>query len=228
MTSAAKRWRTQSHSCPPSEKFIIMMTVLTILSVHILVVMLRDATAFPLFCIGEITSVEALRPLSSCDLHIWQGSWVMQLHDRMQGQNVALENRKEWCIISETLFHSTNYWSIHRKCAQMPPSSGNMEGSTSWVTIRNGLNKVWLGALPPRYPGSANSAVWYIVCSAGHITAHSLQLQCLSESGSRTAACSCTKIGWNYIKVMRTHHKQAKLHSCLNKLNLTLNICVFL
>ena len=30
------------------------------------------------------------------------------------------------------------------------------------------------------------------------------------------------------IKLMRTHHKHAKLHSCLNKLNLTLNICVFL
>ena len=28
------------------------------------------------------------------------------------------------------------------------------------------------------------------------------------------------------IKLMRTHHKQAKLHSCLNKLNLTLNICL--
>ena len=27
---------------------------------------------------------------------------------------------------------------------------------------------------------------------------------------------------------MRTHHKQAKLHSCLNKLNLTLNIMCFL
>ena len=33
----------------------------------------------------------------------------MQLHERMQGQNVALKNREEWCIISETLFHSTNY-----------------------------------------------------------------------------------------------------------------------
>ena len=30
------------------------------------------------------------------------------------------------------------------------------------------------------------------------------------------------------IKLMRTHHKHAKLHSCLNKLDLTLNICVFL
>ena len=27
------------------------------------------------------------------------------------------------------------------------------------------------------------------------------------------------------IKLMRTHHKHAKLHSCLNKLDLTLNIC---
>ena len=27
------------------------------------------------------------------------------------------------------------------------------------------------------------------------------------------------------IKLMRTHHKHANLHSCLNKLNLTLNIC---
>ena len=27
------------------------------------------------------------------------------------------------------------------------------------------------------------------------------------------------------IKIMRTHHKHAKLHSCLNKLNLTLNMC---
>ena len=26
------------------------------------------------------------------------------------------------------------------------------------------------------------------------------------------------------MKLMRTHHKHAKLHSCLNKLNLTLNI----
>ena len=30
------------------------------------------------------------------------------------------------------------------------------------------------------------------------------------------------------IKLMRTHHKHAKLHSCLNKLNLTLNIMCFL
>ena len=29
-------------------------------------------------------------------------------------------------------------------------------------------------------------------------------------------------------KLMRTHHKYAKLHSCWNKFNLTLNICVFL
>ena len=27
------------------------------------------------------------------------------------------------------------------------------------------------------------------------------------------------------IKLMRTYHKHAKLHSCLYKLNLTLNIC---
>ena len=27
------------------------------------------------------------------------------------------------------------------------------------------------------------------------------------------------------IKLMRTHHKHAKLHSCLNKWNLTLNMC---
>ena len=27
------------------------------------------------------------------------------------------------------------------------------------------------------------------------------------------------------IKLMQTHHKHAKLHSCLNKLNLTLKIC---
>ncbi len=27
------------------------------------------------------------------------------------------------------------------------------------------------------------------------------------------------------IKLMRTHHKHAKLHSCLNKLNLSLNMC---
>ena len=27
------------------------------------------------------------------------------------------------------------------------------------------------------------------------------------------------------MKLMRTHHKHAKLHSCLNKLNLTLNMC---
>ena len=30
------------------------------------------------------------------------------------------------------------------------------------------------------------------------------------------------------IRLMRTHHKHAKLHSCLNKLNLTLNIMCFL
>ena len=27
------------------------------------------------------------------------------------------------------------------------------------------------------------------------------------------------------IKLIRTHHKHAKPHSCLNKLNLTLNMC---
>ena len=30
------------------------------------------------------------------------------------------------------------------------------------------------------------------------------------------------------IKLMRTHQKHQKLHSCLNKLNLTLNIMCFL
>ena len=30
----------------------------------------------------------------------------MQLHDRMQGQNVALKTREEWCLISETLFNN--------------------------------------------------------------------------------------------------------------------------
>ena len=30
------------------------------------------------------------------------------------------------------------------------------------------------------------------------------------------------------IKLTRTHHKHAKPHSCLNKLNLTLNIMCFL
>ena len=30
------------------------------------------------------------------------------------------------------------------------------------------------------------------------------------------------------IKLMRTHHKHAKLHSCLNKFDLTLNIMCFL
>ena len=30
------------------------------------------------------------------------------------------------------------------------------------------------------------------------------------------------------IKLRRTHHKKAKLQSCLNELNHTLNICVFL
>ena len=30
------------------------------------------------------------------------------------------------------------------------------------------------------------------------------------------------------VKLMRTHHKHAKLHSCLNKLNLTLNSMCFL
>ena len=107
---------------------------------------------FPLFCIGdvqaEIKYVEAHATKFMCAC-IWQGSST-QLYDRTHGQHVALKNREEWCIINETLFHSTSYWSIHRKCAQMPPSSGNMEGCTSWVTTRNGLNRVWLGAWPPR------------------------------------------------------------------------------
>ena len=72
------------------------------------VVKVAKKGCFRLFCIcdvhAEIKSVEA-----QATKFIWQGSRVMQLHDRMQGQNVALKNREEWCIISETLFHSTNY-----------------------------------------------------------------------------------------------------------------------
>ena len=43
MASAAKRWRTHFHSRTSREKFIIMMTVLTRLYVHVFVVLLRPA-----------------------------------------------------------------------------------------------------------------------------------------------------------------------------------------
>ena len=179
----------------------------------------------------------------------------MQLHNRMQGQNVALKNRKEWCIISETLFHSTNYWSIHRKCAQMPPSSGNMEGCPSWATTRHGLNKVWLGAWPPRYPVPsctlcAPPDVLQLIHGNGNLGV-SLQHVAARKLGARSSVYvrvqRPAKILWRaarrmmnpkrllrtqmtmicdetIIKLMQTHHKHAKLHSCLNKLDLTLNI----
>ena len=77
------------------------------------VVKVAKKGCFPLFCIGgvraEIESVEAQATKCMCAAY-GKCSRVMQLHDRMQCQNVALKNREELCIISETLFHVTSYY----------------------------------------------------------------------------------------------------------------------
>ena len=73
------------------------------------VVKVAEKRGFLLFRIDDVHALNMLRPspYRSCCC-IWQGSRVIKLHDRMQCQNVALKNREEWCIISETLSHSTN------------------------------------------------------------------------------------------------------------------------
>ena len=77
------------------------------------VVKVAKKGCFQLFCIddvhAEIKSVEAHATKFMCAAYGKVAARVMQLHSRMQGQNVALKNREEWCIIRETLFHSTNY-----------------------------------------------------------------------------------------------------------------------
>ena len=77
------------------------------------VVKVANKGCFPLFCIGdvhaEIKSVEAQATKFMCAAY---GKVAKQSHAtpcQNAGSNVALKNREEWCIISETLFHSTNY-----------------------------------------------------------------------------------------------------------------------
>ena len=69
-------------------------------------------------------------------------------------KTVALENRKEWCIIRETQLPSPHNRCFHWKCAQVPSPSCQLESSTSRIATRYGSNRIWLGVWPSGNPSS--------------------------------------------------------------------------
>ena len=99
------------------------------------VVKVAKKGCFPLFCIGdvhaEIKSIEAQATKFMCTAY----GKVAESCNSMTGCRVKMWRSKtgqsgassvKLCSIPPTTVQG-----IHRKCAQMPPSSCNMEGSTS-------------------------------------------------------------------------------------------------
>ena len=119
-----------------------------------------------------------------------QDNAVVYFYDRMQGKNVALQNREEWCIISKTLLASTNQWCIHRKCTERTSASCGMEGSTSRVTTKYGPNN------PTRYGWELDHEhiLQPRTVPSGTLSAPPEILQLIRCSCQTSAACSCSKL----------------------------------
>ncbi len=161
-----------------------------------MVVIVAKKGCFPLFCIGdvhaEINYVEAQATKFMCTAY----GKVAESCNSMTECRVKMWRSKtgksgassvKLCSIPPTTDRS-----IQRTCAHMPPSSGNMEGSTSWVT-RNWLKKYgWeldhIGILVPRTVPSGTLSAPPDTLELIHCNG--------KASGCRTAACSCTKIGY--------------------------------
>ena len=75
------------------------------------VVKVAKMGCFPFFCIDDVLAennyVEAQTTKFKCAACGKVAVSCFSMTE-MQGQNLALKNREQWCIISKTLFHSTN------------------------------------------------------------------------------------------------------------------------
>ena len=190
----------------------------------------------------------------------------MQLHDRMQGQNVALKNREEHVVhhqwnsvpFHQLLKHSqkmctdaTFKWQYgrlhflrHHQTWTQQRMAGSLTTYVSWFREQCRLvhclhRRTYYSsfAATARHPGvalqhvaarkfGARSSVYVRVRKPVKILWRVARRMMNPKRLLRTQmTMMCDE---TIIKLMRTHHKHAKLHSCLNKLYLTLNICVFL
>ena len=123
---------------------------------------------------------------------IWQGSRVMQIHDRMQGQNVALKTGRsgassvKLCSIPPTTETLTE--NVHRCHLQVAIWKAALLDSPELDPTKNGWELDHIGILVPR------------TVHSGTVSAPPDILQLIrcngKTSGCRTAACSCTKIGY--------------------------------
>ena len=122
---------------------------------------------------------------------IWQGSRVMQLHDRMQGQNVALKNTGrsgassvKLCSFPPTTEAFTE--NVHRCYLQVAIWKAALLESPELDSTKYGWELDHIGILVPRTVPSG-------ILFAPPDILQLIHCNC-KASGCRTAACSCTKI----------------------------------